>query len=153
MEKTTNLVTFWGGRGLLRHPYGPTNNQNNVETSSVRVETRPKRRRPYHTTFHTHETSSIRVETRSKHRCLYHTTFHTHETLYSTTDGASAGFHTRFGVSSSFQCWIEVSCNLVCYCTRFTCICFTCCTSCFVAFFIHLLQIGFPHGGVFPGSC
>jgi hypothetical protein len=39
------------------------------------------------------------------------------------------------------------------YCTRFTCICFPCCTFCFEAFYIHLLQTGFPHGGVFPGSC
>jgi hypothetical protein len=34
-----------------------------------------------------------------------------------------------------------------CYCTRFTCICFPCCTFCFEAFYIHLLQTGFPHGG------
>jgi hypothetical protein len=40
-----------------------------------------------------------------------------------------------------------------CYCTRFTCICFLCCTFCFEAFYIYLLQTGFPHGGVFPGSC
>ena len=37
------------------------------------------------------------------------------------------------------------------YCTRFTCICFLCCTFCFEAFYIYLLQTGFPHGGVFPG--
>jgi hypothetical protein len=40
-----------------------------------------------------------------------------------------------------------------CYCTRFTCICFLCCTFCFEAFYIYLLQTGFAHGGVFPGSC
>jgi hypothetical protein len=40
-----------------------------------------------------------------------------------------------------------------CYCTRFTCICFLCCTFCFEAFYIYLLQTGFPHGGGFPGSC
>jgi hypothetical protein len=34
-----------------------------------------------------------------------------------------------------------------CYCTRFTYICFPCCTFCFEAFYIHLLQTGFPHGG------
>jgi hypothetical protein len=39
------------------------------------------------------------------------------------------------------------------YCTRFTCICFLCCTFCFEAFYIYLLQTGFPHGGFFPGSC
>jgi hypothetical protein len=39
------------------------------------------------------------------------------------------------------------------YCTRFTCICFMCCTFLFEAFYIYLLQTGFPHGGVFPGSC
>jgi hypothetical protein len=33
------------------------------------------------------------------------------------------------------------------YCTRFTCICFLCCTFCFEAFYIYLLQTGFPHGG------
>jgi hypothetical protein len=38
-----------------------------------------------------------------------------------------------------------------CYCNRFTCLCFPCCTFCFEAFYIHLLQTGFPHGGVFQG--
>ena len=33
-----------------------------------------------------------------------------------------------------------------CYCTKFTCICFLCCTFCFEAFYIYLLQTGFPHG-------
>jgi hypothetical protein len=36
-----------------------------------------------------------------------------------------------------------------CYCTRFTCICFLCCTFFFEAFYMHLLQTGFPHGGFF----
>jgi hypothetical protein len=38
-----------------------------------------------------------------------------------------------------------------CYCTRFTCICFLCCTFCFEAFYIYLLQTSFPHGGFFQG--
>jgi hypothetical protein len=35
-----------------------------------------------------------------------------------------------------------------CYCTRFTCLCFPCCTFFFEAFYIYLLQTGFPHVGV-----
>jgi hypothetical protein len=38
-----------------------------------------------------------------------------------------------------------------CYCTRFTCICFLCCTFFFEAFYIYLLQTGFPMGVFFRG--
>jgi hypothetical protein len=34
-----------------------------------------------------------------------------------------------------------------CYCTRFTCLCFLCCTFCFEAFYIHISQTVFPWGG------
>jgi hypothetical protein len=37
------------------------------------------------------------------------------------------------------------------YCTRFTCICFLCCTFFFEAFCIYLLQTSFPQGGGFEG--
>jgi hypothetical protein len=37
------------------------------------------------------------------------------------------------------------------YCTRFTCLCFLCCTFFFDAFYIYLLQTCSPHGGVFQG--
>jgi hypothetical protein len=38
-----------------------------------------------------------------------------------------------------------------CYCTRFTCLCFLCCTFCFEAFYIHISQTGFPRGGFIQG--
>jgi hypothetical protein len=37
------------------------------------------------------------------------------------------------------------------YCNRFTCLFFSCCTFLFEAFYIHLLQTGFPHGRFFQG--
>jgi hypothetical protein len=70
--KNNKFSEFLGVCGLLRHPYGPTTNQNNAETSSVWVETRSKRHRSYRTTFGTRETS------------------------YGTAGGVSTGFHTHF---------------------------------------------------------
>jgi hypothetical protein len=55
--KNKKFGKFWGGHGLLRHPYGPTNNQNNAEMSFVQAKTQLKRRRSYYTTFRTRETS------------------------------------------------------------------------------------------------
>jgi hypothetical protein len=40
--------------------------------------------------------------------------------------------------------------RVVVYCTRFTCICFMCCTFFFEAFYIYIYpKTGFPHGGFF----
>jgi hypothetical protein len=59
-----------------------------------------------------------------------------------------APYFTRFVGRSSSNSKASKS---GCYCTKFTCICFLCCTFCFEAFYIYLLQTGFPHGGVFQG--